>query len=157
MKKLFFTLLLSLSTISYSYAEIKLPTFYAHEKERKLFGEQIYNEAVPSEILWQLNYWSRHLLCDSALSQALNDVISERAKYSGVVIRDKVTHGLYHSSAGKGDKTATLFYIFEEQGLTRVIGIGKHNAVKPNQAPSYALIAWDERYTIVKTDLRISN
>ncbi len=144
-KFLSFSLLAMIST--FSYADILLPTFYAHAITRVRFGEQQYRSHDQAGILWQLNYWSHKQLQPAALSQALNDVIADRGKCSGTVKLGDLEYQLYHSSAGKGDKTATLFFIVEGE-LSRIIGIAKHVQVQPCLPPKYEKLAWDDRYII---------
>ncbi|MBP6217826.1 MAG: hypothetical protein KA436_04490 [Oligoflexales bacterium] len=145
-KKLLLFIILAM-TSSLSYAGILLPTFYADPTTRIRYGEQHYHSDDPSGILWQLRYWSHNQLHPSALSQALNDILSNRGKFSGTVNLGALKYNLYHSSAGKDEKTATLFFILEQE-FTRIIGIARHVQVQPRQPPKYEIVAWDDRYPV---------
>jgi hypothetical protein len=131
------------------YADIVMPTFYAHPTDRKRYGEQTYRADDIKGILWQLNYWSFSLLNETALSQSLNDVIFGKGKYSGTIelnVEDRsTTFDLYHASAGLDKKTATLFFIKQGENQ-RIIGIGRHVKTKINQGPKYEILVWDDRY-----------
>lgn len=128
-------------------ADILMPTFYAHHTDRTIYGEQRYRASDISGILWQLNYWSFESLPPSAVSQALNAVLSGQRKHSGLVETEDGIHDLYHASAGTIKGTATLFFINEGENQ-RIIGIAKHVETKINQPPSYKIISWDKRYRL---------
>lgn len=128
-----------------SYADITLPTFKDTAAGRMHFGDQDYKTCDSDGIKWQLNYWSNGQLEQTALTQALNDVVSDKGKPTGNINVSGTPHIVYHASAGFEKNSATLFYI-NVGGNSRIIGIGKHVVMKPCQAPIYDVTVWDARF-----------